>query len=70
MPSLDERESRVERELGYRRGYVHGVADTISAVVECLSDAQRHQLEAWVANELTPWTTGRGANEPPIFPEF
>jgi hypothetical protein len=69
MAKLTERKPNLERELGYRRGYVHGVNVTISAIVDYLSEAQRLELETWAVNELAPWSN-TSVKKLPNFPEL
>jgi hypothetical protein len=59
-----------ERELTYRRGYVHGVAATISGLVDLLSDEDRRRVQKWFATILTPWKDGGNESTRPEFPKL
>jgi hypothetical protein len=65
MPSLNDR-SQIDpdREIAYRRGYIHGVNAIIDAVREHLAEEQFKRLEIWSSNVLGEWTRG-GRFEPP-----
>jgi hypothetical protein len=56
MPSLNGR-SQIDPdcEIGYRRGYIHGVNAIIAAVRGHLTEEQFWRLEIW-SNVLGEWT--------------
>ena len=62
MPSLNDR-SQIDpdREITYRRGYIHGVNAIIAAVREHLTDEQFRRLEIWSSNVLGEWTQNLAA---------
>ena len=70
MPKLSDLPDDAERELAYRRGYVHGVSALMSGVVDKLSDVERQAIEYWFKNELTPWSRGEGTSDAPDVPRL
>lgn len=71
MPSPAEHETDPEREQVYKRGYAHGVAASISAIIYKLNDIEKQKIDLWFRNELTPWMQDATLLvRPPEFPKL
>ena len=64
------RENEPEEELKYRRGYVHGVNEVISAVEPYLTEAQLWELRKWATGPLFAWSGGDEAFLAPPVPSL
>ena len=59
-PDLFERDRKLE--TAFRRGFVQGVA-VIAGLRHKLSDAERHEIDHWFNDELTPWSNFMGLED-------
>jgi hypothetical protein len=70
MPSLAEHRTDPEQEMKYRRGYIHGVHEMISAVEPYLTEAQLWELRKWATGPLFAWSGGDGEFFAPPVPSL
>lgn len=66
-----EIETDAEREQIYKRGYVHGVMKTVTALGNVLGSDDRDRIDVWVRDVLTPWEQDAAPSvHAPAFPTF
>ena len=71
MPLASQVQFDPEAERHYRRGYIHGANEIISALGPMLTEQQRATLGAWSVNTLLPWSRQvREFERPPSPPKL